>query len=289
MTAYDIANKRNRHRTNEDESGVDVPVQTAGQTTGQPIGPRRRPADRKAQILRQAAEYFSRLGYHQVAIADIADAVGISGPALYRHFPNKYALFRAVVFELLDDLAAIGEPAAAVTRGSGPDAAPADPAVTSGPETLQAMLEAGVRTSLRNRSTGGLYRWEDRYLEPEDRAAVHRVQGRLLHRIATEIARQRPELDPSSAKLLAAGTLSVIGSITAHRTTLGERRLEQVLLDTANRVIAADISPAPVPASPADAGAERREPEAVVPPPVPGLIPQSRREALLTEATRLFV
>ena len=55
----------------------------------------RRPKDRKAQIVRAAARTFSQRGYHAVGVDEIAAEVGISGPALYRHFANKYALLVA--------------------------------------------------------------------------------------------------------------------------------------------------------------------------------------------------
>lgn len=62
--------------------------------------PRRRPADRRRLIIDAAAVAFSDGGYHAVRLDDIADAVGISTPALYRHFPNKYALFAETTAEL---------------------------------------------------------------------------------------------------------------------------------------------------------------------------------------------
>ncbi|HTM85849.1 MAG TPA: helix-turn-helix domain-containing protein, partial [Mycobacterium sp.] len=58
---------------------------------------KRRPKDRKAQIARAAAETFSAMGYHAASMEAIAAKVGISAPALYRHYPNKYQMFAAVV------------------------------------------------------------------------------------------------------------------------------------------------------------------------------------------------
>ena len=52
--------------------------------------PRRRPKDRKAQITRAAAQAFGTQGYHATSMEAIATKVGISAPALYRHFPGKY-------------------------------------------------------------------------------------------------------------------------------------------------------------------------------------------------------
>src|SRR6478736_2851920 len=57
--------------------------------------PRRRPRNRKAQIAVAAARAFSERGYHPVGVDEIAAELGISGPAIYRHFPNKYALLVA--------------------------------------------------------------------------------------------------------------------------------------------------------------------------------------------------
>jgi len=51
---------------------------------------RRRPKDRKAQIAKASAEAFSAQGYHAVSMEDIADRVGITPTALYRHLPSKY-------------------------------------------------------------------------------------------------------------------------------------------------------------------------------------------------------
>ncbi|MGH3929568.1 MAG: SACE_7040 family transcriptional regulator [Pseudonocardiaceae bacterium] len=47
---------------------------------------------RREQILRVAARLFARRGFHGVSIAELGAAVGVSGPAFYRHFPSKEAL-----------------------------------------------------------------------------------------------------------------------------------------------------------------------------------------------------
>lgn len=111
---------------------------------------RRRPRNRKAQILTAAAEAFSERGYHPVGIEEIAATVGISGPALYRHFPTKYALFASAVLRLADSLLAATDPAV-ITREDPED-------------RLDAVIGAVIRTTIDNRRTGGLYRWEGRYL-----------------------------------------------------------------------------------------------------------------------------
>ncbi|MBH0123217.1 helix-turn-helix transcriptional regulator, partial [Rhodococcus sp. CX] len=114
--------------------------------------PRRRPKNRKAQIATVAAEAFSERGYHGVSVDEIAAAVGISGPALYRHFPNKYALFLHAVTALTEALqAAVAAP--------DPDS---DAAGLGPQDELDRQLLATIRTSIDNRRTGGLYRWDRR-------------------------------------------------------------------------------------------------------------------------------
>ncbi|OZC53707.1 MULTISPECIES: SACE_7040 family transcriptional regulator [Nocardiaceae] len=57
----------------------------------------RRKAERRAQLLSAAAELFADRGFASVRLEDLGAAVGVSGPAVYRHFPNK----ESVLVELL--------------------------------------------------------------------------------------------------------------------------------------------------------------------------------------------
>ena len=49
----------------------------------------------RERALRAALELFGRKGYDAVSMNDIAQAVGIRAPSLYKHFQNKEALFAA--------------------------------------------------------------------------------------------------------------------------------------------------------------------------------------------------
>ena len=64
-----------------------------------PRNPRIARDERRAQVLRVARELFSTLGFHHVAMDDIAEAARVSKPVLYRHFPSKLDLYLAVVDE----------------------------------------------------------------------------------------------------------------------------------------------------------------------------------------------
>ncbi|WP_019931208.1 TetR/AcrR family transcriptional regulator [Nocardia sp. BMG111209] len=221
---------------------------------------RRRPKNRKAQIVGVAARAFSERGYHPVGVDEIAAEVGISGPALYRHFANKYALLVAAAElgaqTLLDAVQAADDPAA-------------------DPETrLTTLIRAATTHTIEVRRGGGLYRWEGRYLEPADRARV-RVRYETLHRVfEAAIAANRPDCVPADIQLLGTAVLGAIGSITAHHTALAAARLTDLLTDIGWSIARTELPPAPAEPAPTTE--------------VRGLPPSSKREQLLVEAIRIF-
>src|SRR5947209_1591136 len=52
----------------------------------------RRKSDRRQQLLSAAERLFAERGFLAVRLEDIGAAAGVSGPAIYRHFPNKESL-----------------------------------------------------------------------------------------------------------------------------------------------------------------------------------------------------
>jgi AcrR family transcriptional regulator len=49
-------------------------------------------SDRRSQLLSAAERLFAERGFLAVRLEDIGAAADVSGPAIYRHFPNKEAL-----------------------------------------------------------------------------------------------------------------------------------------------------------------------------------------------------
>src|SRR5215472_9841118 len=100
-----------------------------------------RPRNRRQLIVAAAGRAFSERGYHAASMEEIAASVGISAAALYRHFPNKYALFAECANVMADRLVAVLDAV--------PSAA-----------TLSDALAAVTRVTVAHRSSGGVYRWE---------------------------------------------------------------------------------------------------------------------------------
>ncbi|WP_328754155.1 MULTISPECIES: TetR/AcrR family transcriptional regulator [unclassified Streptomyces] len=211
-----------------------------------------RPRNRRQLIVEAAGRLFSERGYHAASMEEIAAGVGITATALYRHFPNKYALFAECAHAMVDRLVgALDE--------LPPEAAPAD------------VLTALIRVTLAHRASGGVYRWEARYLDREDRRLLRAKFAYVVGRVTEAVRREEPRSDE---QLRVAAALGAIGSITMHRTSIAQRRVEELLSACALRVIATD----PVPAVGSGRSVE-----------LPALpVPRSRRAEILAAAVPLF-
>jgi AcrR family transcriptional regulator len=211
----------------------------------------RRPKDRKERILAVAAERFRKLGYHNVSMAEIAAAVGITAGALYRHFRGKQDLLAGCVREA-------GEEFGALLRERG---------------DLDALVRAVAGFTLDHRELGVLWQREARHLEPAEQDRIRQ----LLRDGAAEFSRRtrdaRPGLSEMDADLLAWGVLTVLASPAHHSVDLPRPEFEALLCGAVHTVAWTEV-----PAS------EERAPD----PPGIGLSRASRREAVLAAAIRLF-
>jgi len=119
-------------------------------------------AERTDAILAAAAELFAQRGYSGVSLEEIGAAVGVSGPAVYRHFAGKQALLGALLIGVSERLVAGGLDVAS--------------AATSADQRMNDLVAFHVDFALGN---ADVIRVQDRdlaYLSPEGRADVRRLQ-----------------------------------------------------------------------------------------------------------------
>ena len=126
--------------------------------------------ERRAEILRVAAEIFNEKGYRVATLNDISDRLGFTRAALYYWFSGKQEILTAIVLEagqaLLDGLAAT----LAV------DAPPK--------ERLRSMLETHVRVITSNPEAAGVFMAEKASLTPEDRKHLEAGELEYVHGLA---------------------------------------------------------------------------------------------------------
>jgi AcrR family transcriptional regulator len=88
-------------------NGGGLPAELAPRAA--PVSERQaRRASRRAEILAAAARLFAERGFHGVSIDDLGAAVGMSGPALYRHFSGKEAVLSEMLVGISQRLLAEG-------------------------------------------------------------------------------------------------------------------------------------------------------------------------------------
>ena len=164
---------------------------------------------RREQILTAAAELFARRGFHGVGIDDIGAAVGISGPALYRHFRSKDAMLGEMLRAISEYLLAGGQRKMAEADGPA-DALPeliafhidfalTNSALITVQERDLANLAEPDRHQVRTLQRQYVEVWvhairasEPSSSEPQARAAAHAVFGLLNstpHSAAAELDR----------------------------------------------------------------------------------------------------
>ncbi|MGW8483675.1 TetR/AcrR family transcriptional regulator [Microbacterium sp. NPDC055903] len=128
-----------------------------------PITPRdRAKAERSDALLRAAAGLFAERGFSGVSLEDIGAAVGVSGPAVYRHFAGKQALLGALLIGVSREL---------VERGTSVSTSCAE-----GEERMRALIRFHVDFAVGNAE---VIRVQDRdlaHLTDADRAEVRRLQ-----------------------------------------------------------------------------------------------------------------
>src|SRR3954452_16951771 len=76
---------------------------------------------RREQILRAAAQLFAERGSRAGGVDDVGAAVGVTGPAIYRHFASKDAMLAEMLLRISERLLAGGTERIA-SAGGDPDA-----------------------------------------------------------------------------------------------------------------------------------------------------------------------
>lgn len=130
--------------------------------TSPPTARDRAKAARADSLLQEAARLFAERGYPGVSLEEIGSAVGVSGPAVYRHFAGKQALLGAVLVKVSEDL----------LRGGSRVAASA----SEDEGRMLALIGFHVDFALTH---ADVIRVQDRdlaHLSDEDRAEVRRLQ-----------------------------------------------------------------------------------------------------------------
>ncbi|HEY5856318.1 MAG TPA: helix-turn-helix domain-containing protein [Aldersonia sp.] len=219
--------------------------------------PTRRPRDRRQQIIASASLQFRGAGYHNVGITEIAEAVGITSGALYRHFSGKQDLLFAAVEDTVERLR---------TVWAHPD------------HSLEELLDATCALVTHGPHLGVLWAREITHLSADQQRELRARVLAAIEPLRSALARERQDLSPDAVDLLLWAAVGVIGSAGFYAMKLDADKQQARLLEGC-LAVCRNVTVAAVDAA--------QELDSTLP--LPGaLLPASRQEAILAAATRLF-
>ncbi|MTD13029.1 TetR family transcriptional regulator [Nakamurella sp. YIM 132087] len=214
---------------------------------------------RRVQLMDASARLFQEFGYHNVSMDDIAVAVGLTGPALYRHFRNKHDILAQALFAQLDLVAGVASRSLTVDG--------------TGAERLD-LYFADLAALVVDVEEALLWKRERRHLAGDEQQQFRRQLRSVLADTVRIIRGARPDLEEPDAVLLGWVVLSVFSNARHYRAQLDPTTLSRVLIAMGRSVVMTDLSTAHDDAGTPPVDLERR--------------PAGRRDRILHAAARLF-
>lgn len=190
---------------------------------------RRNAEDRKSQIIAQVLRLASEIGPDRMSTTDVARAVGISQPAVFRHFPTKGDLWLAVAEDVAGSLR---------ERWAEAEALSPDPQ-----SRLRGLIDAQLAAiSERPALPSILFSRELTVDNPPLRAVFDRLLASFQSRLAEAAENMqsagdlRPDVAPKDVAVL---LVSVVQGV-AIRWALGDRQFD--LADEGNRLVVVQLA-----------------------------------------------
>ncbi|MGE5720728.1 MAG: TetR/AcrR family transcriptional regulator [Nocardioidaceae bacterium] len=175
-------------------------------------------SSRREQILSTAAGLFAERGFHGVSVADLGAACGISGPALYRHFPSKDAMLAEMLVSISEELLAVGRER--VREAEGPR------------EALHALVNWHIDFALTNKALIIVQDRDWASLPDEARERARDLQRRYVELWVDQLREIHRGLPADRARAMAHAVFGLLNS-TPHSALLSEEQMRSMLEEMA--------------------------------------------------------
>ncbi|RMI40157.1 SACE_7040 family transcriptional regulator [Streptomyces triticirhizae] len=157
---------------------------------------------RREQILREASRLFAAHGFHGVGVDEIGAAVGISGPALYRHFAGKDAMLTELLVGISTRLRDGGQQRVAEAAEAGEPASAA----------LEALVAGHIDFAIDDRDLITLHDRELDRLPADDRRRVRQLQRQYVELWVETLRGVHPSLAPERARAAVHAVFGLLNS-----------------------------------------------------------------------------
>lgn len=187
-------------------------------------------AQRRARYLREAGRLFALKGFHAVSIDDLGAAVGVSGPALYRHFASKEAMLTELLVGASERLLAGFH---AIATGDASDR-----------DTVEQLVTFHLDFALQERDVIRIQDRELANLPPDSNHLVRQLQRQYLSGWSAFVAPLRPEMAEAELEVLMHAAFGVLNSTPYSAKLDGVADVRAVLRVAALAVLLGDVRPA---------------------------------------------
>jgi AcrR family transcriptional regulator len=218
----------------------------------------RRTTERKSDIVIAAAELFGERGFADVGMQEIAERVGVTAGALYRHFPSKDAVLEAVLADAVGAFLQAAEFHASVDATELP---------------VRAVLRESAQLVLERPAEVATYVRERHRTAGRVRSDLERREAMLFRRWSDVLLASQPGLSMSDIVIRQQALFGVLSSLALRSGGLAQPRMRTAVNDGLVALATA-------------------EPLTSVPDALPSVRtwqpPAPRREQIITAAVRLF-
>jgi AcrR family transcriptional regulator len=195
-----------------------VPKESS-QPTERPVRSRLRSSARRKELIAVAANLFASRGYYPVTVDDIGDAVGLTGPALYRHFPSKEALLVAVFDHVIEQW---------TDRIRDVVSEAADPA-----SALRAIVRLHVEFAIEQSENLAVWRQEFQNVPEADRWRLRRSQRLYVEEWVHLVHELRPEFSDTELRAAVHAAIGLLQSPSDFQGGLPEEAAVDLLMSMA--------------------------------------------------------
>ena len=196
----------------------------SSQPDERPARTRLRSSVRRKELISVAANLFASRGYYSVTVDDIGDAVGLTGPALYRHFSSKEALLVAVFDQVIDQL---------TNRFRELVSEAPDPATA-----LLAIVRLHVEFAIEQRENVAVWRQEFQNLPEPDRWRLRRAQRLYVEEWVHLVHELRPEFSDTEVRTAVHAAMGLLQSPSDFQSGLAAEAAVNLLMSMALAALA---------------------------------------------------
>lgn len=169
---------------------------------------------RRQQILEVAAQMFVDRGFRGTSIDDLGAAVGVTGPALYRHFAAKEALLAEILIGVSEDLL----DGARLRMGS-----------SNGPR-LASLVDFHVAFALDHPELITVQSRDLDCLSEDDQRRVRELQRAYVELWVDAVLEEQPSIERARARAALHAAFGLMNS-TPHSARLDREQMHELLAE----------------------------------------------------------